>query len=151
MDRLKTTLFTALVIAILVTPAAAAQATAANVAVISGNGQMICTGCSGKIFTYFYPMVVKVTDASGNPIAGKTVNWSLITVNGGIVPAFDTPTVTDSNGLSVSRLFTGVITGSPSFPFAQSTISATADSVSTTFTETQALTTSFSSDRKSVV
>jgi uncharacterized protein (TIGR03437 family) len=142
LDRLKATLITAFVIAILFTPTASAQATAANVAVISGNGQMICPSCSFKRFTYFYPMVVKVTDASGNPIAGKTVYWQLVT-SIGTLPAFDTTTVTDANGLTASRLFQGVQGGSALIPILQSVISATVDGASAVFTETQALSDSY--------
>ena len=50
-------------------------------------------------------MVVRVTDASGNPIAGKTVIWNVVSITGNIIPNFDIQTVTDSNGYSVSRLF----------------------------------------------
>ena len=144
MDRLKTTLITAFVIAILFTPAASAQATAAKVEVVSGNGQMICPTCALKRFTFFYPMVVKVTDANGNPIAGKTVNWQLVS-SIGTLPSFDTVTFTDSNGLSAARLFQGrTVARPPRFtPFLQSVISATVDSASVNFTETQALSPTF--------
>jgi uncharacterized protein (TIGR03437 family) len=139
--RFQTTLLTAFVIAILYTPAASAQATAARVDVISGNGQMICPACAQKNFTLFYPMVVKVTDANGNPIANKTVNWQL--VSGTSAPSFDTTTTTDANGLSISRLFQGsVIGGNAQTPYVQSVINAYADSASTNFTETVALTSS---------
>ena len=70
-------------------PTASAQATAARVDVVSGNGQMICPICLGKTFTTFYPMVVRVTDASGNPIAGKTVTWNVMSITGNIIPNFD--------------------------------------------------------------
>jgi uncharacterized protein (TIGR03437 family) len=110
------------------------------VEVVSGNGQMICTTCLGKIFTFFYPMVVKVTDATGNPIAGKTVNWQLVSTIG-VLPSFDTATFTDSNGLSAARIFQTPIGGSALIPFLQSVISATVDGVSVNFTETQALAT----------
>jgi len=123
--------------AILFTPAASAQATAATVGVVSGNGQMICATCALKRFTFFYPMVVRVTDANGNPIAGKPVNWQLVS-SIGTLPSFDTFTFTNSNGLSAARLFRGA-EGNSSAPFLQSLISATVDGVSVIFTETQAL------------
>ena len=141
MDRLKTTLITAFVIAILFTPTASAQpSVAAKVEVVSGNGQMICPTCVGSTFTFFYPMVVKVTDASGNPIAGKTVNWQLVS-SIGTLPSFDTVTFTDSNGLSAATLIgPGVQTASIFINFLQSVISATVDGATVNFTETQALT-----------
>ncbi|MGD0774018.1 MAG: hypothetical protein ABSC05_14470 [Candidatus Solibacter sp.] len=139
MDRLKITLLTAFVIAILCTPTASAQPVAAAITVVSGNGQMIESGGGYKNFTYFYPMVVKVTDASGNPIGGKTVSWNLVS-SIGTLPSFDTVTTTNSNGLSVARLFQGVQGGTAAMPFLQSVINASVDSVSVNFTETQALT-----------
>jgi uncharacterized protein (TIGR03437 family) len=109
--------------------------------VISGNGQMICPTCAQKKFTLFYPMVVKVTDANGNPIANKTVNWQL--VSGTAAPSFDMATTTDANGLSISRLFQGsIVGGSGQTPYLQSVINAYVDNASTNFTETVALTSS---------
>ena len=141
MRRFQTTLLSAFVIAILYTPVAFAQATAARVDVISGNGQMICPACAQKKFTLFYPMVVKVTDANGNPIANKTVNWQL--VSGTSAPTFDMATTTDANGISISRLFQGsTVGGNALTPYLQSVINAYADSASTNFTETVALTSS---------
>ncbi|MEO8595058.1 MAG: Ig-like domain-containing protein [Candidatus Solibacter sp.] len=144
MDRLKTTVFSAFVLAFLLAPAASAQATAAKLEIVSGNGQMICPNCSFKKFTYFFPMVVKVTDISGNPIAGKTVNWSLQSTIG-IVPVFDTSTVTNSSGIAIAQLFqaNGAV-GSPQLPFLQSVISANVDGLGINFTETQALADNFS-------
>ena len=139
MDRLKATLVTAFLISILLTPAASAQATAQSVQIISGNGQLICPTCAFKVNTFFYPMVVKVTDVSGNPIAGKTVNWQQVSFNGG-QPIFNSTTTTDVNGLSLNLLSQGFQFGSIGMSFLQSVISATADTASATFTETQALT-----------
>ena len=140
MHGIKLTLIAAFVIAILFTPTALAQATAARVDVVAGNGQMICPICPGKIFTVFAPMEVRVTDASGNPIAGKTVTWNVVSITGNIIPNFDIQTVTDSNGYSASRLFQNATGGSSLQPFLQSVIGASADGASANFTETVALT-----------
>ncbi len=141
MDRLKATLLTAFLISILLTPTAFAQATAQSVQIISGNGQLICATCGfGKQDTIFYPMVVKVTDVSGNPIAGKTINWQQVSFSGGTAPFFNTTTVTDVNGLSVNNLSAGAQFASLGTNFLQSVIVATADTASATFTETQSLT-----------
>jgi uncharacterized protein (TIGR03437 family) len=87
-------------------------------------------------------MVVKVTDASGKPIANKTVNWQTISSNGTLLQ-FDTLTATDGNGLSESRLYAGAAqVGSVLTPFLQNVINATVDSVSVNFTETVGLTAS---------
>ncbi len=150
MDRLKITLLTAFVSALLFAPAAfpqavsaqaaSAQALAAKVEVISGNGQLICPACPYKPNVLFFsPMVVKVTDANGSPIAGKTVTWGVVTSTG-LPPFFEITTSTDNNGLAVSRLSQGTIQGGNAVqPFLQSVISATADQASVNFTETLAL------------
>jgi adhesin/invasin len=146
LDRLKTTVITAFVIALICAPAAfaqsaTAQAAAAKVEVVSGNGQLICTVCATKLARSFYPMVVRVVDANDNPISGKTVTWALVTASGGLPPSFDTSTTTDSNGLSFSRPFQSALQGGTAFqPFLQSVISATADTATVNFTETLALT-----------
>ena len=126
----------------LVAPAQAAQATAAKVQVVSGNGQLICTLCGAyKSAVFFHPMVVKVTDANGNPIAGKTVNWAVVSYTGGLSPTLDqTSTVTDSNGLTMARPFQQAWNGTILHPYLQSVFSATADNASASFTETLALT-----------
>jgi uncharacterized protein (TIGR03437 family) len=151
LDRLKTTVIAAFVIAGLFAPAAFAQATvgqttpalatAAKVAVVSGNGQLICPVCAYKRATSFYPMVVKVTDANGNPIAGKTVNWTLKSFMGGSLPSFDAVSTTNSEGLAFSRPIQNAGQfGSSLQAFLQSVITATADNAFADFTETIALT-----------
>jgi uncharacterized protein (TIGR03437 family) len=137
LDRLKTTLLTALVIAILFTPIASAQQ-AAKLEIVSGNGQMTCPNVPSNTCNTYYPMVVRVSDSSGNPIPGKAVVWQLTVAGNGYAPTFETNTVTDSNGLAVSRLQQTPTQGS-NYPFTQSVISATADNLSVSFTETQAL------------
>src|ERR1019366_5669687 len=119
-------------------PAASPQPTAAKVEVVSGNGQLICVCPYKPNALFFRPMVVKVTDANGNPIAGKTVTWGQ--VSGDLSLQVDITTSTDNNGLSVSRLFgSSPLGGSTVQPFLQGVISATADAATVNFTETQAL------------
>lgn len=146
MDRLKTTtLYTAIVIATLCAATASAQPAAQNVSIISGNGQLICPNCALRgVPSFFLPMVVKVTDGNGNPISGKTVNWSLVSANL-VLPSFAPTSITDKNGLTAVSLFqANGQTGSSQVPFLQSVISATADGASANFTETQALADNFS-------
>jgi uncharacterized protein (TIGR03437 family) len=143
---LKTTIVMAFVTALLFAPAASAQPasaqpTAAKVEVVSGNGQMVCSGCPYKNFHFFYPMVVRVSDANGNPIAGKTVNWALVSSNSGLPPSFAASSTTDGNGLAYSIPSQNANQGGSAFqPVLQSVISATADNASVSFTETVALT-----------
>ncbi len=143
MDKLKVTLFSALVLATVGAPAADAQATAANIAIVSGNGQMITPGSARKPFTYFFPMVVKVTDANGAPVPNKTINWGVVS-SYGTLPSFPSFTMTDANGMSVCPLAQGGQTGTTQTPFLQSVIQATADSAYANFTETVALNDNFS-------
>ncbi|MCU1236738.1 MAG: Ig domain protein group 1 domain protein, partial [Candidatus Solibacter sp.] len=133
------TIFAALVIAIICAPTASAQATAAAITIISGNGQMPCPTCDRTNYREFYPLVVKVTDSSGAPIAGKTVNWQ-ITFATGATPFIDPSSVTNSNGIAYAHYFQGFQAGVFGTAYLQSTVLATADGVSTTFYETQALT-----------
>lgn len=143
MDRIKTTLVTAFVITLLLTPAAFAQATAANISVVSGNGQLITPGDSSNPSNQvFRPLVVKITDSNGRPISGKTVNWVVSSGGGGVPPVVNSPTTTDSNGISVTTLvlqFSNLSYGSSTQPFLQNSVNASADGVSVTFTETQGL------------
>lgn len=137
MDRLKPTVFAALAMAVLGATAASAQ-TAANVTVVSGNGQIICATCTTAIFRFFLPLVVRVTDANGQPIINKTVNWNLISSQGPL-PFFLSSTTTDGNGITSTFLNQTSQAGSLSQPYLQSTITATADGAAATFTETQGL------------
>ncbi len=140
MDRLKTTIFAALVIAILCAPTASAQATAANMTIISGNGQMPCLGCARKNFNFFYPLVVKVTDVNGAPIPNKVVNWQVTFTPGGPPALVDPTSTTDQNGLAYTHLNQGSQGGSAQVGFLQiGDRQPPTDSVSATFYENQAL------------
>ena len=113
--------------------------TATRLAVIQGNGQMPCPTCGSKNFRTFFPLVVRVLDANGAPIAGKTVNWQ-VTAAVGPTPFVDSSSVSDSSGYAQSNYFQAFQGGSASTPFLQGTVLATADSASATFYVTQALT-----------
>jgi uncharacterized protein (TIGR03437 family) len=142
LHRLKTTLFLAFLIAILYTPTASAQATAAKISVVSGNGQIFTTDPFAKPgLNVFHPMVVKVTDVNGNPIAGKTVNWQWVgSPTGGspALPLYDT-TVTDANGISSDGINQAGQNGNVQQPYLQSHLTATVDGLVADFWETQAL------------
>jgi len=109
--------------------------------VLSGNGQLICPACIYATFRNFLPMVVKVTDAAGKPIANKTVNWNITGYPPGVSPILtQTATTTDANGVTSSSIVQTSQTGSATLGFLQSTIQASADTISATFYETMALT-----------
>ena len=144
MDKLRFKAIAALIFGLLCTHAAWAQ-TAANLTVISGNGQIICQVCSFP--TFFQPMIVRVTDATGQPVANKTVNWTLLpSATPGVAPFFFDTTVTDGNGVTVNPINQTSQTGSIAYPFLQSNVQASADGINTVFTVTQALSTA--SDRQ---
>jgi uncharacterized protein (TIGR03437 family) len=126
-------------IALLLCAGAAMAQTPGNVAVVSGNGQLICQFCFGPQSYSFQPMVVKVTDASGNPVNNASVNWTV--TSGGFAGSLAGDTsFTDANGLAFMNFF-------PSFPpggtaasaFFQTAIVATAGNSSATFYLTQGL------------
>ena len=104
---------------------------------------MTCLGCPAfgiLPFQLFFPMVVKVLDANGNPIPNKEVDWTLVTSNTAL-PFFNAQSFTDGNGVATNQLFQNAqFVGSAAFPFTQTVINAAADGAFVQFTETQALT-----------
>src|SRR5262249_22341416 len=80
--------------------ATAIAGAAANIAIVSGNGQ---TGPVGQALVS--PLVVKVTDASGNAVAGVGVAWSA--TNGTITQS----TTTDAQGQTSASLTLGGVVG----------------------------------------
>jgi len=67
-----------------------------NIRIVSGDGQKGTTGD-----TLPDPLVVEVTDAEGIALAGVSVKWQVVSVNGGSVTA--SPTLTDSLGIASNR------------------------------------------------
>lgn len=103
--------------------------TPAAVTVVSGNGQLI-TSPTG----YFQPITVEVTDATGNPISGATVTW---TVSGSGSLAYSQTTTTDQNGITSNQLISYGVS-SNGLPYVQTMVQATAGSGVATFYLTQA-------------
>ncbi len=158
MKRFRFLFAAAILIATSLTPRASAQ-TPANISVVSGNGQVICQLCTQGGFGVqsFDGMYVKVTDASGNPVANAPVNWT-VTFGSGVLSTNGTlndQTFTNSLGIATENyLVPNQITGSISNPFIQSTISAgIASGAVVTFYETQAFanTTSFGNSAQLVL
>ncbi len=115
--------------------------TAANLTIVSGNGQVVCQQCtSGVPSSYVPPLVVQATDVNGNPAAGVTVNWNIST---GTFLQSGTSTysvATDSSGLaSASVQIFNFQSGSPLNLFAQSSVTASTGNLAATFYLTQAL------------
>jgi hypothetical protein len=76
--------------------------TPASIAAFSGNQQ------AARILSALLPFVVKVTDASSNPVVGATVTWTA--VNGTLTAS----TVTDATGQSSNTMTLGTLAGTAS-------------------------------------
>ncbi|MBI5281518.1 MAG: Ig-like domain-containing protein [Candidatus Solibacter usitatus] len=92
---------------------------------ISGDGQLV------QIFSGFTrPLVIRVEDSKGNPIAGKQVIW---TESGGVNWLGPTTTTTDANGMTQMTVIPGGSPG-PGVPFLTYTITANTDIGNASFT-----------------
>jgi len=130
----------AILVVLLFAGLASAQ-TATNVNVISGNGQLLCTFCVGPTGAFnFQSMVVRVTDASGNPVPNAQVNW---TITGGDFSGAlrSQTTFTDNSGYTYNNYDAAfnISVGTPANAFVQTTVVASIGSASATFTLTQGL------------
>jgi uncharacterized protein (TIGR03437 family) len=120
--------------------------TATNISVISGNGQLICPDCtlqSQNPLIFFDPMIVKVTDPNGNPVAGAVVNWTVVSGGGTISGGQTFQSTTDVNGESSQEYSpppsSGGNFGTQSNPYIPNTITAgIANNATVTFYLTQA-------------
>ncbi len=138
MTTFRSVLLAAVCLAVLLAPFSVAQAQTLSISTYTGNGQMICSGCTNwpLYLQLFQPLVAKVVDANGNPPALNTeVDWSVL--GQGNLQNFQT--FTDANGLTTNGYFVSPVQGSPSTPFFQSKVFAYAGSSSTVFYLTQAL------------
>src|SRR5690349_20832693 len=107
--------------------------TPASLVVIAGTGQVTCPGCStaGAMvrFQFLLPLVVQVLDGNGQPLANKTVNWTLISSQGPI-PNFGAQTSTDGNGVTANFFQQPNQPGSFAQEYLQSVVQASADGAS---------------------
>jgi len=86
-------------LAVLLCAGGASAQTPANVAVISGSGQLICQNCVSVNAFFFSPLVARVTDANGQPVALTPVQWDITSgANNGSFSGGVTTTYTDGNG-----------------------------------------------------
>src|SRR5258708_1877051 len=97
-------------LALVVTVIASAQ----SLSVVSGDGQV-----APQNFQLPSPLVVMAKNASGQPVSGVKVNWSL-TGPGSII--MGTQTVTDASGQTANQYVGGTIFGDTAFT--QSTMTA---------------------------
>jgi hypothetical protein len=77
--------------------------TPASITIVSGNNQ---TGVAGSALPD--ALGVLVTDASGRPVAGISVNWTVVAGGGSVIPASST---TDSAGLATTNWTLGAALG----------------------------------------
>jgi len=91
---------------------------------VSGDGQLV-----QYLWSFTQPLVVRVVDGSGQPIAGRQVAWSDL---GGISYASDKVTTTDANGFALLQWIPGGDFGI-GVPFLSYTITATTDVGSVSF------------------
>ncbi len=115
--------------------------TPAHVSIVSGNGQLVCTTCTNFTYAFFEPLIVKVTDANGNPVPNATVTWAVTTGSGVIGGTTTTGTSTSAAadpcsavGQSCNSFSPGTASTAPTL----NTITASAGSASATFYETVA-------------
>lgn len=116
-----------------------------NISIYSGNGQLICNQCASLnvipgvnsvLLSQYGPLVVKVTDSSGNPVPSASVIWTVASGSQYLQPNSTSTTTTDSNGLSHNTFL--ALPQNASLGPVQSQITATlTNNNSATFTLTQ--------------
>ena len=122
-------------LAVLLCAGGASAQTPANIAVVSGNGQLICQNCVDVNAFFFNPMVVRVTDANGQPVGLTSVQWNITSgANYGSFAAGVTTTITDGNGYTSNSFIPN--SAAPATPFnvvLPVTITASAGNAAATF------------------
>jgi uncharacterized protein (TIGR03437 family) len=95
-------------LAVLLFPHAGPAQTAASISVVQGNGQLICDLCPTFALNTFDALVVKVTDASGNPVPNAQVTWNVVSATIITIGGLATP----GSLVSGATTTTGSATGS---------------------------------------
>jgi uncharacterized protein (TIGR03437 family) len=120
---------------------ATAQA-AANLTIVSGNGQMVCPACSLGADYFFQTMIVQATDVNGNPVPGATVNWNIVSGGGSFFQSasntYSSTTSATGQTSATFQLFSAQA-GSGLFSVAPITITASTGSLVATFYANEAL------------
>ncbi|WP_321475457.1 putative Ig domain-containing protein [uncultured Paludibaculum sp.] len=91
---------------------------------VSGDGQLAL-----PFYSPTQPLVVKVVDGAGNPVAGKSVKWTDV---GGIIHASPSTVTTDATGLASFQFVAGG-SFSPGVGYLSYTVTATTDIGSVSF------------------
>jgi hypothetical protein len=114
--------------------------TVAHLTVQSGNGQVLCILPSCTL-QHWQPISIKATNASGNPVAGATVAWTVTSGQITLGGPTSTTSVTDSNGIATQALSETIFvwTANPFYSYEVNNIQATSNNISVTFTETRTL------------
>src|SRR4051812_42300762 len=109
-------------------------ASAQGISIVSGNGQIICSTCPTRSFS-FDPLVVLVKDGRGIPVPNATVSWTVKNLAGADGRVISATTTTGADGTSSNTLFMSspitLLT-----PFLQCSVTAAALGSSVTFSET---------------
>jgi uncharacterized protein (TIGR03437 family) len=106
---------------------------AQTIAIVSGDGQLVCPACEGGPYTYA-PLVVQVNSSTGAPEVNATVTWTATQTG------YQPTTVTSATNSSGQASFTPTNFLSPFFgsSFLGATVVASALNSSVTFEETTA-------------
>jgi uncharacterized protein (TIGR03437 family) len=114
----------------------AQTASAQNIAIVSGNGQLICQQCLA-----FAPLMVRVTDSNGVPQANVAVSWAITSggFGGGLISGATTITAYDGTAYNSYVYMSSPPQGSPFQQYAQTTVTASLGSAAVAFSLSQAL------------
>jgi uncharacterized protein (TIGR03437 family) len=109
-------------------------ASAQNITIVSGNGQLICQTCFG-----YASMWVQVTDSNGVPLPNVTVNWAITAGGSNAVLLSGATTTTASDG-TTSNVYAYFGYGYLlSGPYIQSIVNASTTNAAVTFSLSQVL------------